>query len=162
MQKNTFTRYQADQLVEARKIATKTFRNSLFTSDLRISTRELAVALRRKDSPTIDLVLAFGATVKTAELSGIKSGLRPSASLLWHGKRIRGLDYTIKHDVVESGISVGVIRGWHEHYWTDSDQDNSIREPNPPIKNMDISAILEWSLKQWNIEGIGLNKELFR
>lgn len=136
-------------------------RNTLFSNDLEVSHRELSVPLRRKDSPAIDLVLEFNGRVKTKALTGVAPTRRPSAALIWHGKRIRGLDYTIIHEVLQDGVVVGSIKGWHEHYWTDSDEDNSIREPNPPVKNFDLQAIIEWCSVNWNIEGIQLQSELF-
>jgi hypothetical protein len=113
------------------------------------------VEIRRVDSPSLDLVLKFQADTPTGGLPGVADVRRPSASLLWHANRIRGIDWTIKHEVVLNGMPTGdVIRGWHEHYWTDADGCHSIREPKPSPKNGDVSSLIDWCCKQWNIEGI--------
>jgi hypothetical protein len=151
----TITRYTVDALVQARKIAGRT------RSDGR-GANPLLVDIRRVDSPTIDLVLTFEAHRPTKSLPGVPDVRRPSASLLWHGKRIRGIDWTIKHEVIRNGLLTGeVIRNWHEHYWTDEDGSDSIREPNPSPRNEDLSSLIEWPCSQWNIEGIQESMRLF-
>ncbi len=82
---------------------------------------------------------------------------------MWQGERIRGIDWTIKHDVLLDGVPTGtVIRGWHEHYWTESDGSDAIRTPIPPPKNEDLSALMTWCCKQWNIEGVPQTMRLFQ
>jgi hypothetical protein len=163
MQKPLFTEYEAEELVAAKKYAiAHPLRNTLFRSDQKSNLREMVVSLRRKDMQFSDLVLVFGASVRTVSISGVKSGLRPSALLQWHGKRIRAIEYNIVHDVIENRVPTGKqIKGWHEHFWTDSDEDARIREPEPPIRNSDIFSILRWCSDRWNIEGLPSNEELF-
>lgn len=161
MPRATITRYTVDDLVEARKTAFRMKQNTLDSRDPKHNELVLKVDIRRADSENIDLTLEFYGRVVKKPLSGVAPAQYPSASLLWHGKRIRGIDHTLKHPVVESGIIKGHIRGWHEHYWTDADGDDAIREPNPPVKNFDVQAIIAWCSKQWNIEGVGETARLF-
>src|ERR1035437_9039878 len=150
MPKDAITRYSVDQLVEARKFATRVKRNTLYSNDPKVPERELLIPLRRADSPAIDLVLEFCGRVKTQSLPGVAPGQRPSASLIWHGKRIRCLDHKIKHEVVQNGVVTGSISGWHEHYWTDEDEDSAVRQPDPPVKNRDLQSIIKWCSTNWN------------
>ena len=161
MPKHSITRYAVDELVQARKFAGRTKQNTLDAHDPKQGELCLKVDIRRVDSPSIDLTLEFYGRVMKRGLTGVASTQYPSASLLWHGKRIRGVDYKIKHEVVEGGIVVGVIKGWHEHYWTDLDEDEAIRELNPPLRNYDLKAVIAWCSEQWNIEGIAVMGSLF-
>ena len=82
---------------------------------------------------------------------------------MWHGQRIRGIDWTIKHEVTKNGVPDGnIIRGWHEHYWTEEDGAKAIRHPSPPPKNDDQAALITWCCKQWNIEGMQDTLRLFQ
>jgi hypothetical protein len=65
-----------------------------------------------------------------------------------------GLDHSLKHEVIKDGVIVAAIKGWHEHYWTDSDEDRTIRVPNPALQNHDIQSIVTWCCKNWKIEGL--------
>lgn len=161
MAKSTITRYAVDALVDTRKFAFRIKKNTLDAKEPSGGELALLLEIRRRDSPSIDLVLEFKGRVKKASLPGVASTLYPSASLIWHGKRIRCLDHKIVHDVVENSLVTRRIRGWHEHYWTEEDEDSAIREPNPPLKNHDLHAVIAWCSKQWNIEGIEERMELF-
>jgi hypothetical protein len=99
--KDPITRYAVDSLIQARKVAMKTKLNTLFSSDANLHERCLKVDIRRVDSTPTDLSLEFYPRIKLGRLPGVASVQRPSASLLWRGKRIRGLDYFLKHDVLE-------------------------------------------------------------
>ena len=81
---------------------------------------------------------------------------------MWHGKRIRGLDHSITHDVVENGVITGKIKGWHEHFWTDQDEDNNIRFPNPPLQNFDLQSVIAWCCKNWKIEDLSTVQGLYQ
>ena len=121
----------------------------------------LRLEIRRRDSPNLDLVLEFKGRVKKSQLPGVASTQYPSASLIWRGKRIRCIDHAIVHEVVDHGLVVGRIKGWHEHFWTKQDEDAAIRELNPPLRNYDIYAVIAWCTKQWNIDGIEQGMRLF-
>ena len=156
MSKHPLTRYAVEDLVQVRKIAGKT-RSLGVVGEL-----PFLLDIRRVDSPTVDLSLIFEARTPRRPLPGVPSVKRPSASLMWKGNRIRGIDWTIKHEVVRYGVPTGeVIRGWHEHYWTDEDDSKSIREPKPLPKNEDMNALIAWCCANWNIEGIQKSVGLF-
>jgi hypothetical protein len=149
------TRYAVDELVTARKIAGKVKGSGK-------AGLPLVVTLFRADTPGFDLLLHFETQVPPPPPPGVASVRRPGASLFWHGERIRGIDWTIKHEVTLNGVPTGdFIRGWHEHYWTDADESASIRTPNPLPKNEDLSALITWCCRQWNIEGVKQTMGLF-
>jgi hypothetical protein len=127
MPKPEITRYAVDELVSARKFAFRTKQNTLNERDPKHGEVLLLIEIRRRDAPAIDLVLEFKGRVKKSTLSGVAATQYPSASLIWHGKRIRCIDYKIVHEVIENSVISGRIRGWHEHYWTDADEDAAIR-----------------------------------
>jgi hypothetical protein len=161
MPKDTVTQYNVDALIQARKVAMKTKVNTLYSSDSSIQERCLKVDIRRVDSTAVDLSLEFYPRVMMRELAGVLTVQRPSASLMWRGKRIRGIDHALKHEVLQDGVICGYIKGWHEHYWTDADQDNNIREPNPPLRNFDLQSVIAWCCRNWNIENIDTQKGLY-
>ena len=156
MPQHVITRYTADELVHARKTAGKT---------RSIARREhpLVIDVRRAGSTTVDLKLSFQSFTRETGISGVPTGFRPNASLFWHGVRIRGIDWTIAHDVLWKGMPTGErIRGWHEHFWTDEDSSASIRSPQPsPSRNASVSQLITWACNQWNIEGVATSQELF-
>jgi hypothetical protein len=164
MPSEEITRYNIEALVRARKVAMKTKLNTLYQFDPKglLHERCLKVDLRRVDSPVADLGLEFYPRVKLKRLPGVASTNHPSAALMWKGKRIRGLDYKIRHDIVRNGLIEGYIKGWHEHYWTDTDEDANIRDPNPPVKNGDLQSIISWACNVWNIEGIDTQAGLYQ
>jgi hypothetical protein len=89
MPKDAVTQYNVDALIQARKVAMKPKINTLYSSDSSLSERCLKVDIRRVDSTTIDLSLEFYPRVMARELAGVRTVQRPSASLMWKGKRIR-------------------------------------------------------------------------
>jgi hypothetical protein len=155
------TQYNVDALIQARKVAMKARVNTLHSPDPSLNERCLRVDIRRKDSTSVDLSLEFYPRIMIRELAGVRTVQRPSASLMWQGKRIRGIDHSLKHDIVKDGVIVGSIRGWHEHYWTDADEDRTIRTPNPTLQNYDLQAVMSWCCKNWNIENFGTQQELY-
>jgi hypothetical protein len=156
MSKHPLTRYAVEDLMLARKVAGRTKFPGV------VGELPMLIDIRRVDSPAIDLSLVFETRTPRRPLPGVPSVKRPSASLVSKGNRIRGIDWTIKHEVIRYGVPTGdVIRGWHEHYWTDEDESTSIREPNPPPKNEDMSALITWCCANWNIEGIQKSLRLF-
>jgi len=155
MPKHPILRYNADELVKARKIVGRMQWDGRGEKPLRVD-------IRRTDSPEVAIQLYFEARTPGKGISGVADVRRPSASLLWTGKRIRGIDWTIKHEVTRNGVPTGeVIKGWHEHYWTDEDGSDSIREPKPCPRNQDVNALIDWCCKQWNIEGLPHTMRLF-
>jgi hypothetical protein len=161
MPNDSVTNYNVEELVKTRKVAMNVKFNTLHSTDPTLTERCMRVDVRRVDSTSVDLALDFYPRIMTRELAGVRTVQRPSASLMWHGKRIRGLDYATKHDVVTNGVIIGSIKGWHEHYWTDLDEDNTIREPRPALQNTDLNSIIAWCAKNWNIENLGMQQGLF-
>jgi hypothetical protein len=160
MPKQVITQYAVDELVDARKIAWKT--RSVASGGSADKFVPLLVELCRADARNIEIGLLFEGRTPRKGLPGVPSVVRPSASLLWHGERIRGIDWTIKHEITKDGVPTGdAIRGWHEHYWTTADGCSSIRVPSPVPQNEDLSALITWCCKQWNIEGIQESMRLF-
>jgi len=161
MAKPALTRYAVDSLVDARKYASRVKKNTVDSKDPKNGELLILFDIRRVGMPTVDLALEFRGRVMKAALPGVASNLYPSASLIWHGQRIRCLDHKIVHDVIENGIVCGRIKGWHEHFWTEADGDEAIRIPDPPVKNYDLHAIIAWCSSKWNIEGIEERQRLF-
>jgi len=160
MSRPSLTRYSVDELVAAHKTVWKT----LPVTDLgsRKDNPSIRLDLRRVDSPNIEIGLIFEAHSPRKPLPGVASVRRPSASLLWRGERVRGIDWTIKHEVIFDGVPTGeVIRGWHEHYWTDKDGTKSLRAPRSTPKNSDLSALISWCCSEWNIEDVPEPMRLF-
>jgi hypothetical protein len=161
MPKEPITRYSADCLIQARKVAMRTKLNTLSSNDVNLDEKCIKIDIRRADSTGIDLSLEFYSRIKTKGLTGVTASNWPSASLMWRARRIRGLDYSLTHPIVKNGVIEGQIKGWHEHYWTDEDGDNSIREPSPQLKNWDMQSIISWCCKTWKIEGVDLQMGLY-
>jgi hypothetical protein len=161
MPKEPITRYSADCLIQARKVAMRAKLNTLSSNDANLDEKCIKIDVRRIDSRSLDLTLEFYSRIKTRGLTGVASNSWPSASLMWRAKRIRGLDYSLTHPLVKNGFIEGEIKGWHEHFWTDEDGDNSIRVPNPQVKNRDMQYIVAWCCDNWNIEGIDLQMGLY-
>ena len=152
--------YAIDEMVRARK---SVGRKKHSTESIGTSAKEqiLRFELRRADAPKADIHLELRSIIPPKSLPGIPPTTFASASILWENYRIRCLDYKVAHDVVLDGFVVGKIKGWHEHYWTKKDKDRAIREPAPPIKNFDLSSILDWCCSKWNIENLPSSGELF-
>src|SRR3954471_13922144 len=136
-----FTAYEVDELVAATKIAGKILQNTLRGDKQGRSTpsvKEIRFAVRKKDSPNVDLVLILSGRIKVKKLTGVASIHKPGVALLWHGKRIRGVDWKIRHEVIQSGVVTGFVKGWHEHICTDQDEDGFIVPVDPKMKNEDL------------------------
>lgn len=107
--------------------------------------------VRKKDNPGAYLGLQIFAKLnRTPVPRGISP--TPSVSLLWYNLRIRGINRKLRHDVVQNGIVVGTVRGWHEHQWTDADEDKFVIDVNALIKKSDLRSLLQFCMKRWNIE----------
>ena len=160
MPKEPITRYGVDELVRARKLVSRVKQNTLQSSRSQ-DERAIRFDVRRADSPAIDLSLELYARIPTAPPPGIPRTELPSASLRWKGARIRGIDYKVKHPVLENGLIVDYIRGWHEHYWSEDQKDSAIRIVTPPLKNQDLQALLAWCFAKWNVEGLETTGSIF-
>lgn len=76
----------------------------------------------------------------------------PGASLIWKTKRIRGIDWRLKKAVFRDGVIVGYVKGWHEHLWTNTDEDRYAIEVNDRIKRTDLRSFIAFCLTRWNVE----------
>lgn len=108
---------------------------------------EIQAAVFNKSEPNKPIM---GLVVK-AKVHKPPAGLprpTPSAVLEWHGKRIRGLNYEVRHDNPDGSV----VRGWHEHLWSPAEQDACVIPAHPEPQRKDLRGILQWGLKRWNIE----------
>jgi hypothetical protein len=80
----------------------------------------------------------------------------PSSALEWFGRRIRGLNYELRHDNPDGTL----VAGWHEHVWSPAEEDHRVIAARPEPKRRDLLGILKWGLKRWNIEIRREQKEL--
>ena len=76
----------------------------------------------------------------------------PGVSLLWYNHRIRCIAWKLKREVVQNMTVIGVVRGWYEHQWTDTDQDKFVIDVNAEISHTDFNSVLRTCLRRWNIE----------
>ncbi len=108
----------------------------------------------RDDPRAVTGGLIVKARVKR-RLPGLPRG-KASCSLLWHGCRIRGLDYEIRHDNPDGTV----VRGWHEHIWNDEDADARVIPARPRVGGADLRGVFQWGLDKWNIEVEQIQDEL--
>jgi hypothetical protein len=78
----------------------------------------------------------------------------PSVALNWYGKRIRGLNREVRHDNPDGTV----VRGWHEHIWSPTDEDACVIQARPEPTDRSLMGILQWGLEKWNI-GVGHKQE---
>ena len=146
-----FTEYEANQLIKARKIVARTIQDN--TQDKGHPDKEKTVSydVRRRDMPEKDIHLRLNARLAPwVPGSGLKP--LPGVALIWWGSLIRKLDHAIRHDSIRHGVSIGHIKGWHEHLWTDEDKDKYVIAANPPVKGQDIRSLVRWAADKWSIE----------
>jgi len=108
--------------------------------------------LRFVDMRDKPIPLQFHARIETP-LSGLRS-IRPlpGASLLWKGVRIRGVNWSIRHDNLHDGVQIAPVRKWHEKLYTEIDRDKYIIDINNDVKSTDFWAIVKFCCNRWNIE----------
>ena len=134
------TQDEADALVRARKYVKEIARVSDGTRAYHMVARVYALVTRQ---PTRLLMMA---SAKKAP-SGIPKPT-PSAALELAGRfRIRGINYSIQHDCP----SGPVVRGWHEHIWTNQYEDRVVIVARPAPRDQTMQGLFRWGLKKWNI-----------
>ncbi len=143
-----FTEYEVRQLMAARKFVFQIVRDNVQSPDFE---KQIVYDVRRRDTPRKDHRLRLCARL-AGSLSGVGPKSTPGVSLRWKGKSIRKLDYALRHDSIKSGISVGHVDGWHEHIWTDEDEDRYVIPADPPVKGNDLRSVVRWATEKWNIE----------
>jgi hypothetical protein len=142
-----FTQADVEYLVAARKFICRTVEDNTTVYPLPYEMR-LTFDIRKRDYPQQDIGLRFRALREPHSVIS-KWGI----ALLWHGKRIRGIDYKLREDIIDGGLIIGHLRHWHEHFWTDKNQDKNIIDVNSLVKNEDMRALVELCMARWNIEG---------
>lgn len=144
------TDYSVRQLLRAKKFIYKELANNW---DRRASVPriELIYDIRRVSSPNQDLRLKFSARLSQSAGAVLPRPL-PGVALLWHGERVRGIDSKLRHDVIKNDAQIGIVRGWHEHQWTEMDGDRFVINANRTIKQPDFWTLVRICLKRWNIE----------
>ncbi len=145
-----FTAYEVRHLLDARKFVSRIVRDTQ-GSDRPDRAKEIVWDIRRRDMPRKDLRLRLYARLLSS-LPGIGTKSTPGVSLQWKGKNIRKLDYALRHDSIRYGVSAGHVDGWHEHIWTDEDEDRHVIPASPPVKGQDMRSVVRWCAQQWKIE----------
>lgn len=146
-----FSEYQVAQLIAARKFVFHVIQDTLQSKTDPSSEQKIVYDIRRRDTPTKDHRLRLCARLAPS-LSGIGPKPTPGVSLMWRGKIIRKIDHSLRHDSIRDGVSIGHIRGWHEHVWTDLDEDKHVVAAQPPVRRCDIRSVISWAAEKWNIE----------
>ncbi len=101
--------------------------------------------------PNVDIKLRFSA--RLAKTGPVKPF--PGIALFWYrSKRIRGISWAVRHDIVRNNAVIGKVKGWYEHRWTDVDEDRSIVDVNRDIDRTDLFSMVNFCLNRWNIEEV--------
>ena len=85
-------------------------------------------------------------------IAGVYPRPLPGISMRLAGRRIRGINWNLRHDCIQNGVSVGRIRGWHEKRWTNSDGDKFIVDINGEVRNTDLLSMIRLACQRWNID----------
>src|SRR6266481_5994327 len=132
-----FTQADVDYLIAARKFICRDVEDNSAARPVPYEVR-ITFDIRRRDNPQPDIGLRFRALREPYSVIP-KWGI----ALIWHGKRIRGIDYKLREDIMHGGLIVGHLHHWHEHSWTDTDEDKNIIDVNHAEKNEDMRALIE-------------------
>jgi hypothetical protein len=146
-----FTEADVAYLLKAKKLVQTVLKDT--TDDQSASLLEVIYRVVRADNPSDDIKLRLSARRPKPPLETLHR-LRPSVALQWRGHRIRGIDRKIVHPVIKNGLIIGKVRGWHEHVWTSTDEDNSVIDVNGVMKKVqeDFRSILQFCMVRWRIE----------
>ena len=102
-----FTEAEVNYLLKARKFIHGLIRDTTENPDAPIL--EIVYRVRRVDRPNDDIKLRLSAR-RPKPVMATMPRLRPSAALLWHSERIRGIDRKIVHPVIKDGMIVKRVR----------------------------------------------------
>lgn len=146
-----FTEADVAYLLKARKVIQGITRDT--TDDPDADLMEISYRIVRLGNPVEDIKLRLQAR-RPKPVLATSHRPRPSAALLWHGERIRGVDYSIVHERIKDGVKVGKVRGWHEHIWTVADGDRQVVSIARQMKKIqeDFRSILQFCMARWRIE----------
>jgi len=160
MARAPFTEYDVRQLIAARKFVAKIMQDNVQSETDPRKERRIVYAIRRRDTPNRDISLRLIARLSPS-VPGVGLKSLPGIALQWKGKIIRKLDWALRHDTWRDGVVVGFVRGWHEHIWTDEDEDRHIVEADPPIKRTDMRSLVRYCADKWNIGLEGIEEQPF-
>lgn len=146
-----FTEADVKYLLKARKVIHGVIRDT--TEDPDAPLLEIVYRIVRADRPRDDIRLRLNARRPKPVLDTLYRP-RPSAALLWHDERIRGIDHKIVHPRIRNGLKVGKVRGWHEHRWTLADRDKPVMSVHEKMKKIqeDFRSILRFCMARWHIQ----------
>jgi hypothetical protein len=144
-----FNEYEVHQLIAARKFVNRVVQDNV--QEQTDFEKKIVYDIRRKDMPKKNISLQLTARL-APPLSASGAKAIPGVSLRWKGKTIRKIDYALRHDSIRYGVSAGHLSGWHEHIWTDEDEDRYVIAANPPVKARDIRSLVRWAAEKWNID----------
>lgn len=146
-----FTEADVAYLLRAKKFVQTVLKDTV--DDQNAPLLEVIYRIVRTDNPVDDIKLRLAARRPKQRVETFQRP-RPSAALQWHGYRIRGIDRKIVHSVIKNGLIVGEVRGWHEHRWTSTDEDNFVIDVNEAMRKVheDFRSILRFCMKRWNVE----------
>jgi hypothetical protein len=147
-----FTEADVNYLLKARKFIQSVVRDTTDNPDSPLL--EIIYRVRRLDRPNDEIKLRLSARRPKPVMATAVRYIRPSAALTWHDERIRGIDRKIVHVITKNGLSVGKVRGWHEHQWTEADGDSNVVDANKVMRNVqeDFKSILRFCMNRWRIE----------
>jgi hypothetical protein len=154
-----FTEYEVRQLLEARKFVSRVLQDNLKANSNPNSEKHIVYDVRRMDMPRIDIRLRLCARLAPS-ISGVGAKATPGVALQWKGKLIRRIDHALRHDSIRHGVSVGHLKGWHEHIWTDEDEDSFVITADPPVTRSDIRSLIQWAAEKWNIDLGSISKQM--
>ena len=146
-----FTEANVEYLLKARKVIQGITRHT--TDDPDADLLEISYRIVRIGNPGDDIKLRLQARRPKPVLATLPKP-KPSAALLWHGERIRGIDHKIVHPRIKDGLVVGKVRGWHEHIWTLADRDSRVVGIDKQMKKIqeDFRSVLRFCMRRWRIE----------
>jgi hypothetical protein len=141
-----FRRGEVDYLVSIPKFVHAIPRESFLDTQLRTGWRiKIDIFLKADSSKPIKGLIVV------AKAHQAPIGLphpTPSVALEWYGRRIRGLNYELRHDNPDGST----VKGWHEHIWSPNEQDALVIQANPEPRDRSLRGVLNWGLDKWNIE----------
>ena len=146
-----FTEADVNYLLKTRKVIQGVTRDT--TDDPEANLMEISYRIVRIHNPHDDIKLRLQAR-RPKPVLATSHRPRPSAALLWHGERIRGIDHSIVHARIKDGLDVGKVRGWHEHQWTSVDRDRGVISVARQMKKIqeDFRSVLHFCMARWRIE----------
>lgn len=150
MRKAPFTEAEVRDLIAAKKYIHGVMEDNRRQPN--VNETRLTYEIRRRGREAENLHLRLFARLEK-QVSAAVVRPRPGVVLLWHNRRVRGICWRLRHDVIRAGQVIGFIRYWHEKQWTDADEDRFIIDANGFVKrDIDFAPLIRLCLRRWNIE----------